>query len=170
MLANLSFLTLINYLENLAVLHVDVASSFRWNKVEFHNALRPGVTLPVMLIDSPETTAEGDNSKTFHNHSLAITILGKEGVNTAPIDNTAEQNEVLDYTQRIAFEVASRIVEDSRTIGHWLYGMVDKASFHYFKVGPAFADGLYGYRLEFNVSSKECYKIDTAKWSDLIEN
>lgn len=167
MQAKISFLSIISYLENLAAQHNNILSVYRWNKVEFQNNIKRGVSLPVMLIDSPETQAEGENARTFHNHSLAITILGKEGVRTDQIDDTDKQNEVLDYCQQIAFEVMARIVDDSLQVNHWLYGKVDKQSFHYFKVGPAFSDGLYGYRVEFNVKSKESYVLDATKWADL---
>lgn len=163
---NVTFETIVSYLENLATQHIDVAEHFRWNKTELQGSLRSGVNLSLMLIDAPETQEEFPNNKSFHNHSCAITILGKSGVDTSKIDNYANQNEVLDHCQQICFEIAKRIKYDGQLPG-WMYGLVVGESFHYFKVGPIFSNGYYGYRCEFNIKAKADCVVDTAKWGDL---
>lgn len=169
----ISFLTIVNYLESLATLHVDIKDQYRWNASEFSGALRKGVELPVMLIDAIETQTGGDKTKTIHNNSGAFTILGKPNTRTGNLDAYAAQNEVLDYCQTICFDIETRILSDSENIKdtngdkNWLYGLVDKNSFHTFKLGPVFSDGLYGYRTEFTLKNLVPTCPDSSKWSDL---
>ena len=73
----ISFLNIINYLEQLAANHVDIKQSYRWNVSEVSGALRSGIELPVMLIDAVETQTKGDATKTIHVNTTAFTILGK---------------------------------------------------------------------------------------------
>jgi hypothetical protein len=169
----ISFLAIVNYLESLAVSHIDIKSSYRWNSLEFSGKLRSGVELPVMLIDSVETQTDGDNTKTIHNNMTAFTILGKLNTKTGNLDEYQAQNLVLDFCQNICFDLETRILYDSDQIKdaqgnkNWLYGMVDRKSFHHFKVGPIFTDGLYGYRCEVTINNQECVIPDSSKWDDL---
>ena len=50
---------------------------------------------------------------------------------------------------------------------NWMYGLVDKNSFHHFKLGPLFSDGLYGYRCELSLKNQVCREANPDKWSDL---
>lgn len=168
----MSFLNIVNYLEQLATTHVDIKKAYRWNVSEVSGALRSGIELPVMLIDAVETQTKGDASKTLHVNTTAFTILGKPNTRTGNSDQYAAQNEVLDYCQQICFDLETRIIHDasiSRKDGvkNWLYGLVDKNSFHYFKLGPIFSDGLYGYRCELAFKNQVCIEPNTAKWNDL---
>lgn len=168
-----SFLDVTNYLASLATTHVDIQGSYRWNISEVSSALRSGVPLPVMLIDAIETNTQGDASKTLHLNSTAFTILGKPNTKTGDLDQYQAQNEVLDYCQQICFDLEQRIlydakqVKDSNNNKNWLYGLVDTSSFHHFKVGPIFSDGLYGYRTELILKNHIPLLPDSSKWSDL---
>lgn len=168
-----SLFTILKYLENLAENHVDIKGHYRWNVSEVSGKLRKGIELPVKLIDSVETQTSGDNTKTLHNNMTAFTILGKPNTKTGNLDEYEAQNEVLDFCQQICFDVETRIlydaeqVEDSDGNKNWLYGLVDKKSFHHFKVGPIFSDGLYGYRCEVTLKNQVCTIPDSTKWDDL---
>lgn len=170
MTSDASFKKIITYITNLATQHVDIKDAYRFNRIELAGALKKGVQKSLMLIDSVEVKPSKTSVTTTHNNNCAFTILGKEGVSTAKIDAYDAQNEVIDWCQAIAFEVAARIIEDaSDSANKWLYGAIDINSFHYYKAGPLFTENLYGYRVEFTINSKEKYKIDPAKWADKTE-
>lgn len=168
----ISFLNIINYLEGLAEKHVDIKAAYRWNVLEFSGLLRKGVDLPVMLIDAVETQTSGDSKKTIHSNSTAFTVLGKPNTNTGNIDEYEAQNIVLDFCQQICFDIEARIIEDSKipqkdNKNNPFYGLINKNSFHFFKVGPIFSDGLYGYRCELTLKNKESLCVDKTKWTDM---
>tara|TARA_B110001452_G_scaffold169692_1_gene141938 strand:+ start:763 stop:1281 length:519 start_codon:yes stop_codon:yes gene_type:complete len=169
----ISFIKIINYLELLAANHVDIKKAYRWNVSEVSGKLRSGIKLPIMLIDAVETQTNGDQTKTIHNNTTAVTILGKPNTSTGNLDQYEAQNEVLDFCQQICFDIEQRIlydatqVKDSNGNKNWLYGMADKNSFHFFKIGPLFSDGLYGYRFELSLSNKISSCVDKTKWKDL---
>ena len=170
---NISFLTITEFLENLALLHVDVKGSYRWNVSEVSGKLRKGIQLPVTLIDAVETQTSGDKSKTIHANSTAFTTLGKPNTRTGNLDDYQAQNEVLLHCQQINFDFETRILKeaenpkDANGNKNWLYGLVDKNSFHHFKVGPLFSDGLYGYRCELTLKNQVCTEPNVDKWNDL---
>jgi len=169
----ISFLDIISYFEALGRNHVDIKQTYRWNVSEVSGAIRSGIELPVMLIDSIETQTGGSDSKTLHKNHTAFTILGKPNTQTGNLDEYQAQNETLDFCQKISFEMEARILEDASQIKdannnkNWLYGMVDKNSFHHFKIGPIFSDGLYGYRCELALSNQVPSCADKNKWKDL---
>lgn len=167
-----SLLTVVNYLEALADAHKDIKGKYRWNVSEVTGALRKGVELPVKLIDAVETQTSGDKTKTKHTNTTAFTIVGKPNTKTGNLDEYDAQNEVLDFCQQICFDIETRILHDASLpkingVKNWLYGMVDKNSFHHFKVGPLFSDGLYGYRCEVSLKNQVCTTPDVSKWDDL---
>lgn len=169
----ISFLTIVNYLETLATAHVEIKDTYRWNANEFSGSLRRGVNLPVMLIDAVETQTSGNPSQTFHANTTAFTILGKPNKPTGCLDAYDTQNEVLDYCQSICFDIEARIIDyaqqakDANGNKNWLYGLVDKNSFHTFKIGPITSDGLYGYRTELTLKNQVPTCPDASKWNDL---
>ena len=168
----ISFLNIINYLEELATNHVDIKGSFRWNVSEVSGALRSGIELPVMLIDAVETQTKADSTKAIHINTTAFTILGKPNTRTGNLDKYEAQNEILDYCQQICFDIEQRIISDANiprkdSVKNWLYGLVDKNSFHHFKLGPIFSDGLYGYRCEVSLKNQVCTEPNPDKWNDL---
>lgn len=170
--AKASFKKIVDYLTNLGTQHIDIADVFRWNKLEFSGSLRTKIPGTVMLIDSIEIKPLATNSKIINQNYCAFTILGKSGVSTAKLDAYAQQNEVLDFCQGVAFEIMARLFYDAETTNlqgvlKWLYNNVEKDSFHLFKVGPVFTEQLYGYRCEFTIKAPEIYTIDTTKWQDL---
>lgn len=167
-----SLLTVVNYLEALADKNTDIKDKYRWNVSEVTGKLRKGVDLPVMLIDAVETQTSGDKTKTNHTNATAFTILGKPNTKTGNLDEYDAQNEVLDFCHQISLETETRILHDASLpkingVKNWLYGMVDKNSFHHFKVGPLFSDGLYGYRCEVALKNQVCTTPDVSKWDDL---
>lgn len=168
----ISFLDIVNYLENLAENHTEINSSYRWNVAEMEGNLRSGLLLPVMLIDAIETKSEGSPGKFFHVNTTAVTILGKENTPTASMDDYENQNIVLNFCQGICFEIESRIVHDSKIakindLSNWLFGMVDLNSIQHFKIGPITSDSLYGYRLEFTIKNNVPKMPTISKWNDL---
>lgn len=170
--ANASFQKIVDFLTNLGVQHTDIGDVFRWNKLQLTGNLKNGAILSVMLIDSIETLTNNPNNKAMHQNNCAFTILGKPNVSTAQIDSYDNQNEVLEHCQSVAFEMAARIIKEATETNlqgplKWLYGNVELASFHYFKVGPVFSNQMYGYRCEFTIKAKEDYTVDVAKWDDL---
>jgi hypothetical protein len=172
MQTNASFKIITDYLLNLGAQHIDIGDAFRFNQLELAGSLKNSTKLSVMLVDSIETKADDTNNKTFHNNYCAFTVLGKPGVSTAKIDSYDAQNEVLQHCQQICFEIAARIKHDATETDldgslKWMYGTLERGSFHYFKVGPVFAEQLYGYRCEFTLKPYENYKVDTTKWNDL---
>ena len=168
----ISFLNIVNYLESLAQKHIDIKNSYRWNVSEVSGALRSGIDLPVMLIDAIETQTKADATKTIHVNTTAFTILGKPNTRTGNLDQYDAQNEVLDFCQQICFDIEKRILNDSEQVKdsngakNWLYGLVDQNSFHHFKVGPLFSDGLYGYRCEVSLKNIVSKCVDSNKWND----
>ena len=168
----ISFLNIINYLEQLAINHVDIKKAYRWNVSEVSGSLRSGIELPVMLIDAVETQTKAYTTKTIHFNTTAFTILGKPNTRTGNLDQYQAQNEVLDFCQQICFDLEARILHNGMqpkaTDGskNWLYGLVDKNSFHHFKVGPIFSDGLYGYRCELTLKNQVPLCINESKWED----
>jgi len=171
--AKASFKKIVDFLTNLGTQHVDINSVYRWNRLELTGTFRTGAPLSAMLIDSIETFVTNPNSRSYNQNNCAFTILGKAGVSTAKIDSYAQQNEVLEHTQEIAFEVAARIKDaalNTNLLGplKWLYGNVEQDSFHFYKVGPVFTEQLYGYRCEFTIKTKQSYQPDPTKWNDLI--
>lgn len=167
-----SFLTITNYLEGLAAKHITIKSAYRWNVGEVSGALRKGIDLPVMLIDPVETQTNGDASKTFHSNTTAFTILGKPNTKTGNFDEYEAQNQVLELCQTLCFDMEARILHDAQQTHtpegkNWMYGLVEANSFHFFKVGPLFSDGLYGYRCEVTFKNQVPTCVDASVWSDL---
>ena len=168
-----SFLDIVTYLEDLATKHADITESYRWNVLDASGAMRSGINTPLMLIDAIETQTTGGPGKTIHKNTTAITILGKPNTPTAHADAYQSQNEVLDHCQKICFEIEARIIHDSKqTVDasgnkNWMYGLVDRSSFHFFKVGPIFSDRLFGYRCELTLKNTVPDCPDKTKWSDL---
>lgn len=170
--AKASFQKIVDFLTNLGAQHTNIGDVFRWNKLQLAGNLKTNINLSAMLIDSVETLVNNPNHKAMHGNQCAFTILGKNGVSTAQIDSYDKQNEVLDHCQAVAFEMAARIIKEATETDlqgslKWLYGNVELASFHFYKVGPVFTDQLYGYRCEFTIKAKEDYTVDVAKWADL---
>ena len=169
----ISLKDIVNYLEYLADQHVDLKSKFRWNINEVSGAMRNGVELPLMAIDSVETRTKGDASKTLHANSIAFTILGKPNTKTGNLDESEAQTEVLDFCQNICFDIEARMLYDSRQLKdkdgnkNWLYRRFDKTSFHFFKVGPVYTDSLFGYRCELSFDNQESMDPEITKWADL---
>ena len=167
---NVSHNTLIAYFESLGLCSTDVATSFRWNTIEYQNSLRSGVTPTVMLIDSPHVQEEGSSINLMDVHNCALTFLGKPNVPTARIDAYDNQNEVLEHCQQIAFEFRNKLrldasaPRDAEGNKNWLFGALVINSFNFLKVGPVFTENMYGYRLEFQLKIKPCACIDTEKW------
>lgn len=168
-----TFIQITQYLEALSLHHKDVNSSYRWNASEFAGSLRQGVLLPVTLIDAVETQSSGDSSKTIHANTTAFTVLGKPNTSTGNLDSYDAQNEVLELCQNICFDFETRILHDAKQPQNaqggknWLYGLVDKNSFHHFKVGPITVEGLYGYRCEVTLKNTVPTDVEAAKWDDL---
>jgi hypothetical protein len=162
-----SFQEITDFLTDLGNKHVDVNSVYRWNRTELSGAMRKAVQKSIMLIDAVEINANSPAENNVHLNQCAFTILGKEGVSTARIDSYDAQNEVLNHTQKIAFEIAARIQRESYNADLlWLYGNLEKGSFNFFKVGPVFTENLFGYRCEFTIKTMEVYKLDPTKWTD----
>lgn len=168
MTSTASFEQIIGFLTNLGNQHVDINTVIRFNRLELSGALRAGAQKSIMLLDAIEITTQKTSNVQVHLNQCAFTILGKPNVSTARIDDYETQNEVLQHTQTIAFEVATRIKTEAEKIANdWLYGNLVKDSFTFFKVGPVFTENLYGYRCEFVIRSNEVYEVDVTKWSDL---
>ena len=135
MTSSATFKKIIDYLTDLGSKHVDIKDAYRFNHLEISGSLKKGVNKSFMLIDPVEVQPSKTPVTTTHNNKCAFTILGKEGVSTAKLDAYDAQNEVLDWCQAIAFEVAARITEDaSNSANKWLYGAIDINSFHYYKL------------------------------------
>ena len=170
MTPNIDFESIISYLENLGAQHSDINKVVRWNRAELQGQMRTENLESVLLIDAPEIYSS-DNERNVHVHDCALTVLGKKNVAAPRLDDYEKQNEIIQHCQQICFELAARIQVDSYKSEEpslkWLYGAVEKDSFVFIKVGPAFTNHLYGYRLEFVIKSREVYKIDTNKWLDL---
>ena len=162
-----SFKQITDFLTDLGNKHIDVNSVYRWNRTELAGAMRKNVQKSIMLIDAVEINTNSPSNNNVHLNQCAFTILGKEGVSTAQIDSYTNQNDVLQHTQQIAFEIATRIQREAANINNaWLYGHLEKGSFNFFKVGPVFTENHFGYRCEFTITTTEVYKLDDAKWSD----
>lgn len=167
-----SFETIVRYLEELGVKHKEIQNSFRWNSAEINGAVRSGFAQPFMLIDAPTVEELYVSNKLFHVHNCAVTILGEEGVDTTQLDSYDAQNRVLDYTQRICFDIAARIRHDSKLTEingekNTLYNLLDQGSFTFFKAGPVFSNHFYGYRAEFRLKTKAPCSVVTDNWNDL---
>lgn len=168
---NISFETLVSYLEDIAEKHVDIKSNFRWNIAEVQGAMRSGIEDPLMAIDSPEISTSGDRAKRFHYNSMAFTILAKPDAQRG-VDKYLEQNKVLNACLLICFEIEKRIIADGalRLMSgekNWLYNLVDVNSFTFQKVGPIFTDSYFGYRCEFLIKNSISPTINASKWSDI---
>lgn len=163
-----SFNQIVEFLETIGGLHTEVNSVFRWNRTELSGSLRNGKQKSIMLIDAVEVNTDSPANNNVHLNQCAFTILGKDGVSTAKIDSYANQNIVLQHTQQIAFEIATRIQREAANPNlSWLYGNLEKGSFNFFKVGPIFTENLFGYRCEFTIKTTEVYKLDPTKWTDI---
>ncbi|MFV9552098.1 hypothetical protein [Algibacter sp. PT7-4] len=169
----ITMLIITSYLENIANNHALIQDKFRWNISEVTGQLRKGVNLPFMAIDAVETKTTGDKTKIIHLNSTAFTILGKPNTKTGNLDQYEAQNQVLEYCQNICFDIENRILHDAQQIKdaqgnkNWLYGLVDQNSFHHFKVGPLYAEGLYGYRCEITLKNQSTICVEKDKWNDL---
>lgn len=171
MKSSASFKEIIDFQTNICKKHKDVVDVFRFNKLELSSALRRGSNGTVVLLDSIEVDPNANTSgKVIHRNKGAFTVLGKKDTSTSDITNYDAQNDVLDHCQTIAFEIAARYKYESNIFNEankWLYNNIDINSFSYFKVGPIFADNLYGYRCEFTIKSIENFIVDPGMWEDL---
>lgn len=148
---------LLLFFENLGKQSTHINGCYRWNTDEFKGAMRKGIKITVMLIDSPTIAEQGNDATNVNDmYNCALTFLGKEGVKTGRMDSYVEQNEVLNHNLEIAKKFRAKIThlseqEELNDVKNWLYGRLVKGSFKFLKVGAIFTENLYGYRLQFQI-------------------
>lgn len=156
---------IIDYLEQLNLNLKDFAenSFFRLDLREIEGAIRTGITMPCMAVESPEIdpSASTVNSSTIGRWFAFTVYMNPE------VDNQQEQNEMLDLCERIGLKVLARMRHDARIPAHPLYNKFLISSCSGMKIGPVFTELLYGYRFMGMIQGSESLKIDAADWKDI---
>lgn len=162
----------INKLAAIGNSHVDIKTHYRWNLAEFfdQNAnLRPGTSSTLMTYESPTVIPSNSENNIHLQWNCAFNILGKEGVHTYEIDNEPAQNEVVNHCLEIALETYRKLIADTSIplidgVPNPWYGVLQKLSASFTKIGPVSSESLYGYRCEFVLNPKFNCNINPQKW------
>jgi hypothetical protein len=168
---NINHTQLISFFEDLGESSIHVKSTFRWNVNEIKGTLRDGVSLPLMAIDSPHITENGTEvTNTNDLYNCALTFLGLDDYPTNRFDEYENQEFVINHNLEIAKKFRNKLLALSETayldgdVKNWLYGRIKNGSFQFLKVGPAYTENLYGYRLQFQINLKPTKTVVDTDW------
>ena len=161
---DLSHASIVAYLSNLADQNTDVKSFFRMNISEIQGAIKTNIEYPCLALESHEGNFESSSANnTIEQKTFAFSILDK------PVKHTFNgENDSLDLAEKIGKEFLARMRYDTADPNSELYQAFNISRVSYHKVGPIYADRLFGYRFEIPLNSvKANLKPNPDKWSDL---
>lgn len=144
--------------------HKAINGFYRFNWNEINGVFRSGIKTPALLLESHsmemDVTAD---KKHFAYRQISFLLLDFTG----KADNYSKQEEVLDYLENIALDIASylnKLNKDSAQRN--LYGAIDLSKLEIEKVGPIF-DNMYGWNFKYAIKNHEPLCYDAEKWIDI---
>lgn len=170
-MSQLTFTDVINKWKELGDAHVDIKTNYRWNFTEFDGNVRENTVFPLMTYEAPTLEPANTESNPLLLFNSAFNILGMEDVDTSDATDEVNQNLVLNNSLEIALEVVRKLNEwcatpflDNGDKNVW-YGLLDKLSITFTKVGPVTNSYLYGYRCELALKPQFHLQVDESKWA-----
>ncbi|MGB1300389.1 MAG: hypothetical protein ACPG5O_04125 [Pseudoalteromonas tetraodonis] len=154
------------YFENLANTYKPLAVGDNKNFYfiddwEIQTDLKTKLGNRVLILEVPEGEFEGnDGSAYFDNNGGAVLLLEK----VKDISNATKRLNALSNTKGYLRDIASALLRDTTTPGHWLYGLLDTTSMGYNKISNQFG-GYYGWRMQLVLGEDLDLTVDETKWA-----
>jgi len=159
----LTFSKLVDFHRAIATAHNGIKGFFRFNINELNNRFRSGIQTPALLLESYSSSIEENpnNTTNFNNRDMSFLIIDFAG----KADNYDKQDEVLDTLENVALDVMTYLKKEHKNRESILFGMLDKGSLSYEKVGPLF-DNMYGWNVLYTLKNHEplIYNEDNWTW------
>jgi len=141
--------------------HKGINGFCRFNYDELADQFRNGVATPALALSSHSAALEinPNGSTTFNAKDISFLLVDYTG----KPDEYDKQEVVLDALEDIALDIATYLEKLSKDPSHWLYGLFDRKSFKYEKVGPLW-DSMYGWNVMYQLKNKESMVLDPERW------
>lgn len=121
-----------------------------------------------ILLEAPSKQPGDNNSDNIRKYISGAFVILKE----AKIGNHADRQLVLDETEEVSEDVASKILNDAKKhlknpSYQWKLKGFDVNSLRFYKVGPMFTNH-YGWRVEFTFNDRfsNNLQLDESKWNN----
>ena len=161
---DLSHNDIVAYMSNLTTQNLNTNDFFRMNIAEIQGAINSKIQYPCLALESHEGNFDGSSpNNTLEQKTFAFSILDKPAKRTFDAENTS-----LDLAETIGQQFLARMRYDNADATSQLYQAFNINRVSYHKVGPIYADGLFGYRFEIPLNpTKSNLKPIADNWSDL---
>ena len=158
---NVSHKIIVHLHREIAVYHKGINGFYRFNLDEISNGFRKGIEAPTLLLlsNSGGLSKQSGSVATFNGRDISFYILDFTG----KADNYDKQEIVLDTIEAIVLDIASYLKRLSEDKTHWLFGLFDRNSYKYEKVGPVF-DNMYGWLITYTIKNHEPLCLDETQW------
>lgn len=157
---------IVEYMQGLVENYADLEGFYRMDIAEIMGRLRKGIQLPALALESMEGDLSLSKAHNTHGKNLfAFSILKKP-----TSGNYEEQNDFINDCLLMGMQILARMRRDSKIPNHFLHDNFDVSGVSYGKVGPLYADHLFGYRFEVSLKNKINLKVDISKWGDITED
>lgn len=158
----LTFKKLVDFHRKIADAHNTINGFYRFNWNEINGQFRSGIGQPAMLLESYSAELEENANATTNFNSramsfLVITYAGKIGA-------FDQQDQVLDDLENVALDIVAYLKQQHKTSDSILFGMIEKGSIRYEKVGPLF-DNMYGWNVLYILKNHEPMCYEPANWT-----
>ena len=152
---------LVEFHQSIANAHIDINGFYRFNWNEINNRFRSGIGTPAMLLESYSAQIDENQNATTHFNRKAMSFLLLDY--TGKADNYTKQEDVLDALENTALDIVAYLKEKNKDRNSFLFGMIERGSISYEKVGPIF-DNMYGWNVLYTIKNHEPMCYDASKW------
>lgn len=152
---------LVAFHQNIANAHKSIHGFYRFNWNEISGQFRSGIKTPAMLLESYSAQIDENANNTTHFNRKAMSFLILDF--TGKADDYRKQEDVLDALENVALDIMAYLKDLNKTRDSFLFGMIDRGSLSYEKVGPIF-DNMYGWNVLYTIKTHEPMCYDASKW------
>lgn len=153
---------IVDYFRSIAENLKDLNGFFRMDLTEIEHSFRSNAQFKCLVLESHEGNFEDSTMQSnVNDRTFAFTIY--DHPKNMDYD---DQNQKLSECESVGLKVIARMRHDASLPGHFLYGKFNVGTVTYAKVGPVFAERLYGYRFIGSIKGVESLKVDPSDWTD----
>ena len=158
----LTFSKLVAFHQAIANAHNSIKGFYRFNINELNNQFRSGVKTPALLLESYSSSIQEntENTTNFNNRDMSFLLLDFTG----KADNYNKQDEVLDALENVALDIMTYLKKEHKNRESLLFGMLDRGSLSYEKVGPLY-DNMYGWSILYTLKNHEPLLYNPDNWT-----